>query len=226
MQVVGVLSAALVMAPILTLLLKAYGIGPVVPDGGDPSNVLEAPQASLMAAVAGGVFEGGLPWGLIVIGMAVAAAIIVADVVLERRASNFRMPVLAVAVGIYLPLELSVPILAGGLISWAVHRHWSRRTERMEGELQADMMELRERGERRGMLLAAGLITGEALLGILLAIPIVLANMDNEPGESIVNPLEITADFLPQPIVGVLLCIVVVAVLARMAGRATAETDD
>jgi uncharacterized oligopeptide transporter (OPT) family protein len=71
--------------------------------------------------------------------------------------------VLAVAVGIYLPLELSVPIFAGGLIAHLVERHLGVR-----GETPAA-----ERARRNGVLFAAGLITGEALMGILIAIPIV-----------------------------------------------------
>jgi uncharacterized oligopeptide transporter (OPT) family protein len=72
--------------------------------------------------------------------------------------------VLAVAVGIYLPLELSVPIFLGGLIAHAAERSLADRSE-------AD----RERSMRLGILAAAGLITGEALVGIFLAIPIVLS---------------------------------------------------
>jgi uncharacterized oligopeptide transporter (OPT) family protein len=71
--------------------------------------------------------------------------------------------VLAVAVGIYLPLELSVPIFAGGLLAWLVERRLGVRGESAEAE----------RAKRNGLLYAAGLITGEALMGILIAIPIV-----------------------------------------------------
>jgi uncharacterized oligopeptide transporter (OPT) family protein len=75
----------------------------------------------------------------------------------------FRTPVLAVAVGIYLPFELSVPILLGGLLSLAAKRM-----------MRGASPEARAKAEQRGLLFAAGLITGEALLGILLAIPVAL----------------------------------------------------
>lgn len=153
MQVVGVLSAALVMAPVLSLIQEAYGIG--IPTEKHPEP-LAAPQASLMASVAQGVFQGGMPWGMTAIGMGIAVLVIIADQLLEARGATFRMPVLAVAVGIYLPFSLSVPILLGGLIA-----HFS-----LKG---------RQESHRGGLLFAAGLITGEALLGILLAIPIVLS---------------------------------------------------
>ena len=171
MQVIGVVGAAFVMAPVLTLLLKAYGIGVPTPDHPQP---LAAPQATLMAAVAGGVFRGGLPWGMVGWGMITAVAVIVLDVILEKRGSEFRTPVLAVAVGIYLPLELSVAIFLGGIIAWAAGRYHTTRIKQ-EPRLQGAIAEARTGGERNGLLFAAGLITGEALLGILLAIPIVVA---------------------------------------------------
>ena len=159
MQGVGVVAAATVMAPILTLLLRAYGIGAVSVEHPNP---LPAPQATLMASVATGVFGGDLPWTMVMLGMGVAVIVILSDLTLERRGSTFRMPVLAVAVGIYLPFELEVPILVGGLIAWAADR---ARRRSADGSA----------GERHGLLFAAGLITGEALVGILMAIPIVVS---------------------------------------------------
>ncbi len=166
MQIVGTLSGAAIIAPVLMLLHEAYGFK------GQPglapekmADALSAVQANLMASVARGVFEGRMPWTFAFIGMGVAAVIIAMDMVLEARKSSFRMPVLAVAIGIYLPLELAVPIFAGGIIHWLVsgfHKRWSTRPEQIE------------RAGRSGLLFASGLITGEALMGILLAIPIVI----------------------------------------------------
>ena len=161
MQGVGVVSAVLVMAPILNLLLQAYGIG--IPTEERP-NALLAPQATLMASVAQGVFGTGLPWGMVAIGAVIGVVIIGVDEYLKKIDAPWHAPVLAVAVGIYLPLELSVPIFLGGLIAHAVGRALTDRS-------QAD----RERAMRLGILAAAGLITGEALLGIFLAIPIVVS---------------------------------------------------
>jgi putative OPT family oligopeptide transporter len=160
MLAIGAASCALVMAPVLNLLLKAYGIG--VPTA-DHANPLIAPQATLMASVAKGMFGGQLPWGMIGIGAAIGACIIAVDEVLKRRNAPFRAPVLAVAVGIYLPLELSVPIFLGGLVAYLVERAIGVHGETPEGE----------RSKRNGILFAAGLITGEALMGIFIAIPIV-----------------------------------------------------
>jgi putative OPT family oligopeptide transporter len=159
-QALGVVAAVLVMAPILNLLLQAYGIG--APTAEQPRSLL-APQANLMASVAQGVFGGGLPWGMIGGGAVLGAGIIAIDLYLERRGSAWRAPVLAVAVGVYLPLELTMPILAGGLVAHVA----ARRT----GGAAAS--------SRHGLLFAAGLITGEALVGILMAIPIVLSDDPN-----------------------------------------------
>ena len=162
---VGTVSAALVMTPILTLLLKAYGFQG---HASATANALAAPQANLMASVAKGVFAGGLPWGFVAAGMAVAAGLAALDTWLERKRSGFRTPVLAVAIGFYLPWELSVPIFAGGLIHQAATR-WRRRSARADREDPP-----RPAPGGRGLLFASGLITGEALVGILLAVPVVL----------------------------------------------------
>jgi putative OPT family oligopeptide transporter len=176
MQVVGVIAGALVIAPVLTLILHAYGIGTIGP------NPLAAPQASLMAAVTRGVFTRDLPWTMVGIGAVVAVAVILLDLWLEQRGREFRTPVLAVAVGIYLPFELEVPILIGGLIAWAAGRAYRRSAALGGADVKAE-------GERHGLLFAAGLITGEALLGILLAIPIVIWGTAENP-----NPLAFWGD--------------------------------
>lgn len=160
MLAIGAVSCALVMAPVLNLLAKAYGIG--VPTADHP-NPLLAPQATLMASVAKGLFGGELPWTLIWIGAAIGAVIIAIDEILKKRGSSFRVPVLAAAVGIYLPLDLTVPIFLGGLLS-----HFVERAAGVHGDPAAA-----ERIHQKGVLFAAGLITGEALMGILIAIPIV-----------------------------------------------------
>ena len=160
---IGAFSCALIMAPVLNLLAAAYGIGPPT---ADQPNSLAAPQATLMASVARGIFGGELPWGMIGLGAVVGAAIIALDEVLKRRGSTFRVPVLAAAIGSYLPLELMVPIFLGGLLSYLVER---------KHRLPPGDESLRDRIHRPGTLFAAGLITGEALMGIAIAVPIVLA---------------------------------------------------
>lgn len=161
MLAIGAATSALVMGPVLNLLAKAYGIGVPSPEHPDP---LLAPQAMLMASVSKGLFGGSLPWDMITIGAGIGVAIIVVDEWLKARGAKFRAPVLAVAVGIYLPLELSVPIFLGGLLS-----HFALKLLGADGASEEET----EKRNRNGMLFAAGMITGEALMGILIAIPIV-----------------------------------------------------
>src|SRR5690606_33263358 len=92
-QALGVISAVLVMAPIMNLLLGAYGIGVPTPE---QPRALPAPQATLMASVAQGVLGGSLPWGMVGIGALIGIAIIGLDVYLQRRGASWRAPVLAV----------------------------------------------------------------------------------------------------------------------------------
>lgn len=166
MLVVGVVVSALVMAPVLNLLLHAYGLGPATLDHPNP---LTAPQATLMASVAQGVFGGKLPWDMVGAGVVVGAITIALDKWLAARGKTFRIPVLAAAIGIYLPLELTTPILFGGILAHLVAR-WNARHASEEQSAH---------NLRHGTLIAAGLITGEALIGIIMAIPIVLSGSPN-----------------------------------------------
>jgi putative OPT family oligopeptide transporter len=160
---IGAFSCALVMAPVLNLLSAAYGIGPAT---AEHPNSLNAPQAMLMASVAKGMFGGDLPWDMIALGGVLGALIIAVDAWLKSRGAHFRVPVLAAAIGIYLPLELMVPIFLGGLLAHLV--------ERSHGIDPRDEA-ARDLAHRPGTLFSAGLITGEALLGIAIAVPIVMS---------------------------------------------------
>ncbi len=176
MLCVGVVVSAAVMAPVMNVLLFAYGIG-------EPSHpgvkALPAPQANLVRSVAEGMFGGTLPTRMIALGAAIGALIIIFDLYLKRRRSRWSAPVLAVAVGIYLPLDVSTPILAGGLVAEIVARWHLRRNPGGDTEKLS----------QNGMLFAAGLITGEALVGIFIAMciwisknPDVLAASGELPG--------------------------------------------
>ncbi|MFQ6616437.1 MAG: OPT/YSL family transporter, partial [Fidelibacterota bacterium] len=196
MLMVGVGSAAVVLAPVLVLIEKAYGIGIPTPEHPNP---LAAPQATLMASVAEGVFSRDLPWRMIIIGMILAIAVISLDRIQERKGALFRLPVLAVAVGVYLPFELSVPIFAGGMVNWMVNRN-KQRPEKAKTEIQ----------ENRGLLFASGLITGEAIVGILMAIPIVVAGDRN-----VLAVVEEPLGTLP----GIVLLLTVVVLLYKVASK-------
>jgi len=153
MQIIGVIAAGVILLPILTLLFEAYGFVGFYPrEGMEASQALAAPQASLMKSVALGVFSGGLHWNLIYFGMGIAVIIILIDLGLRWRNKLLRIPVMAVAVGMYLPITLSVPIFIGGVLA-----HLLRRSSAAK--------------QQDATLFASGLIAGEALIGIVLAIP-------------------------------------------------------
>ena len=196
---IGAFSCALVMAPVLQLLAKAHGIGVPTAEHPDP---LIAPQATLMAAVAKGIFGGDLPWPIIAIGAGIGAAIIVLDQVLKARGSHFRTPVLAAAVGIYLPLDVTMAVFIGSLIAYLV--------ERRTGMLGADD-DTKQRLHRSGTLFSAGLITGEALMGILIAFAIVFSNK--------VEVLALPEGWRFGQWLGILLLAVISALLYRTAVR-------
>ncbi|MEQ9468322.1 MAG: oligopeptide transporter, OPT family [Ekhidna sp.] len=153
MQIVGVVAGALAIPIVLNILLIGNGIGAPTPE--QPES-LAAPQATLMMSVAQGIFGGGLPWNIIYIGAGIAVAIIAFDQYLKSKGSEFRMPVLAVAVGLYLPFELDSSIFVGGVLAYLL-------TKATKSNKNI------ERGNNAGLLLASGLITGEALMGILIA---------------------------------------------------------
>jgi putative OPT family oligopeptide transporter len=147
MQLAGVVVAALVMAPVLQLLHDTYGIG---------TRELAAPQASLFASLARGFFgDEILPWGLVGLGAGLGLCVLIADARLERQRSSFRLHLMPIAVGLYLPFGLAVPIFAGGVVEW-----WGRR-----GRVSA------HRGPaQRGVLFSSGVVAGEALVGVGVAL--------------------------------------------------------
>ncbi len=141
---VGAIASSFLMAPILNLLIAGYGIaGTATARAG----ALAAPQAFLMAKVTQGVFHGGLPLGTIATGAALAAILGFSDRYLESRGSKWRTPIMPAAIGLYLPFGLSVAIFIGAL----AHSLFGSADEAESGP---------------GILLAAGLVAGEALMGV------------------------------------------------------------
>jgi putative OPT family oligopeptide transporter len=194
--VVGVIAGALVIPPVLNLLNVGYGFAGTANAGPD---ALPAPQATLISALAKGVLEGGLDWGLIGIGALVGLAIVAVDEVL-RMTSKFRLPPLAVGIGIYLPMTTTAAVVLGAVCGWAYDR-W------------ADGKPAGEAIKRMGVLLASGLIVGESLFGVLLAG--IIYKTDNQ------TPLALVGDAFEGPgvLVGVGVFVAVLAGLYAYAAR-------
>ena len=153
MQIIGVGVASLVMAPILQLLHENT-------PGGIGGRELAAPQAGLFASLANGFFgDGNLPLDMVAIGAVLGILILTLDYFLfdKNKPGEFRLHLMPIAVGMYLPFGLSTPILIGGLIAYFLTKR-SKLANTDDHVLQ------------NGVLLSSGLIAGESLMGILLAL--------------------------------------------------------
>ena len=157
-QLVGVVSAAFVIPIVLHILDSGHGIGR---PAGNGTTFLAAPQAGLIKDISMAIFGANLEWSYVLVGMALAGVLIATDRILERKRCPFRIPVLAVAVGIYLPMGISLLIFLGGVLAHALNRQEGR------GECPPS-------GPRIGVLVASGLITGEALMGVAVAVAAVI----------------------------------------------------
>ena len=135
-ELIGVVVSAVTIGGVLMLLDSAWGFG---------TTELAAPQATLMKMITEGVMDGNLPWGLVFIGAFIAIVIEILGI-----------SVLPVAIGLYLPIELSSTIMLGGILRWFMDR---KKTEKEKKDESND-----------GILFASGMIAGEGLVGILLAI--------------------------------------------------------
>ena len=166
---VGVIAGASVIAPILQLLYEAYGMGGNFPRlGMDPAHALAAPQATLMASVAEGVFSQALDWPLVFLGMGIGLGIVLIDRgILVPLKSERRLSVMAVALGIYLPMDVIMPLVIGGTIHFCARL----RLKSYQSRHGKNYSQVEVNTERQGLLFASGLIAGDALVGILLAIP-------------------------------------------------------
>jgi putative OPT family oligopeptide transporter len=164
-EIFGVLTSAFFVCLTVTVLAEAYGFG--TPE-------LPAPQATLMKLVIEGVLARDLPWLLVGIGAAIAAV-----------AELFRLPSLAFAVGIYLPVSTMTPVFLGGLIRWVQERRASSDVERIARR-------------ERGVLFGSGLVGGEGLLGVGIAAYAVLTTRAPDGlGSAWAGPLEPFVPLLP-----------------------------
>ncbi|WP_168703974.1 OPT family oligopeptide transporter [Gordonia paraffinivorans] len=151
--VVGVLFGSAIIPPILGLMYDVFGF--VGAPGAGP-DALAAPQAGLLSTLAKGVLGADLNWGLIGLGALIGAVVILIDEVLGR-AGRFRIPPLAVGMGMYLPMSVTLIIPVGAFLG----HFYNRWAERSGGAV--------DHKKRMGVLLATGLIVGEALFGVVFA---------------------------------------------------------
>jgi putative OPT family oligopeptide transporter len=143
-ELIGAVAAALAIGFVLTLLNKAWGFG---------SSELPAPQATLMRLVIEGVMGGNLPWSLVFTGVGIGVAI-----------ELLGLPVLPIAIGLYLPIHLSTPIMVGGFLRGILDKRMAK------AETAGQSVKTFKDKIESGILYSSGLIAGEGLVGILLAV--------------------------------------------------------
>ncbi|MGF3554755.1 MAG: OPT/YSL family transporter [Thermoplasmatota archaeon] len=161
-EMIGVVAAAPILAIVIQALDKAYRIG---------SPNLPAPQAFLMAGIVKGVLGGEMVWPFVIAGAVLAFVLILIN-----------LPVLPVAIGIYLPFTLSLPIFIGGIIRYVTNKYITKKYGSAEEEELSDWelaikqtdVKPKEKIIRTGLLLTAGLIAGEALMGVIVAFLIIV----------------------------------------------------
>jgi putative OPT family oligopeptide transporter len=161
-EMIGVLAAAPILAIVIQALDQAYRIG---------SPNLPAPQAFLMQGIVKGVLGGEMVWPFVLAGAVLAFVLILIN-----------LPVLPVAIGIYLPFTLSVPIFLGGIVRYITNRSIAKKYGSAEEEELSDWelaikqtdVKPKEKIIRTGLLLTAGLIAGEALMGVIVAFLIIV----------------------------------------------------
>lgn len=160
----GVVVAALIIPMVMQLLFSVYGIGDVLPHAGmDPTKTLPVPPATMMAAITQGVFNYNLPWHLLGGGAVIIVGALGLNVTLLNRSP---LSLLGVAMGIYLPLATSTPLFCGGLVAFLAQRHWHK--HHIKGALESQ-----QHRYRRATLVACGLISGAAVMNIVLAVPFI-----------------------------------------------------
>ena len=160
-ELIGILAAAPVLALVVSALDKAYTIG---------SPNLPAPQAFLMSGIVRGVLGGEMVWPFVLAGVVLAFVLILID-----------LPVLPVAIGIYLPFTLATPIFCGGIIRYITNKKIEKKYGSDDGEkatewelaIKQTEVKPKEKVVRTGLLFTAGLIAGEALTGVIVAFIII-----------------------------------------------------
>ena len=168
--VLGVVFGSVVIPPILDVLNTAFTFQGAP---GAKETALAAPQAQLISAIAQGVLGGNLDWNLIAIGAGIGVVVVIVDEVL-RATKKGALPPLAVGMGIYLPMALTLLIPIGALLGWFYDK-WAARAP------------IPEFAQRMGVLLATGLIVGESLFGVVFAGIVAATNSD--------APLALVKDF-------------------------------
>lgn len=130
----------IVVFSLIMVLDKVYGFA-------SEDTILIAPQANLMALIVKGISSGDLPWTFILSGVAIAVML-----------ALLKLPVMSIAIGFYLPITTVMAVVCGGLLRWFIEAKYKKETSVKETKVS------------NGIILASGLVAGESLVGLLVAI--------------------------------------------------------
>jgi putative OPT family oligopeptide transporter len=197
----GVIVGAMVIPLAINLMYQAYGfIGSEMPRVGmDPKSALAAPQANMMTALIKNIVLKSAEWNLMMVGMIISLVFIAIDIAIFKTLKWHRLPVLAVAVGMYTPIDVNMTIVLGTIINYLVKSGLQRKY----GDKQDDIMHK----EQKAVSFASGFILGETMLGIVFAAIIVITNNS--------HPLNLVGDSF-MPITSIAGFIVFVAICRRL----------
>lgn len=164
---IGVIFAMIFAPLMINLIFNAYGISGIVPHAGmNPNNTLSAPQASAIAMITKNVLVGSQDWSLMGMGISIAAFVFILDLI-GKKTGKFRVSTMTIGLGIYLPPDLVAGLFIGGMINVAIQR----RHKRLKNEIGEEAV---KNLENKTNILICGLIAGESLMGLFLAIPFVI----------------------------------------------------
>ncbi len=190
--IIGVIAGAAVIPPVLNLLNQAYGFAGAPRLATAVAQPLPAPQASLISALAQGVIEQRLDWGMIGLGAGLGVILVMLDEFLGLR-KWLRLPPLAIGLGIYLPMSATLPVVIGAFIGH-LYDLWAARAKSPE------------HAKRLAVLVSSGMIVGESLFGVVLAGLIVALSTDAPLGL-------VPANFAPAPYVGLAAFVALIVLL-------------
>lgn len=158
----GVIAAAIIIAPVFNLLYNAYGlVGVPFPHSGMKiSEALASPQSNLAAAIVQGIVTHQMNWSMLLLGSLIGVILIMLDQLVFKSLQWPRISLFSFAIAIYLPMSMILPIVLGGFISYIMHRKFKRQHQNTQAIDDA---------KKSGILVASGMIVGEALMSIFIA---------------------------------------------------------
>lgn len=164
---IGVFVSMLIAPIMINLVFNAYGIGGVIPHPGiNPNATLSAPQASAIASLSQHIMAGSEAWGLVGSGIFIGVIAFIANLI-GKKTGKFSCSPVMIALGLYLPPDIILLLFVGGILRTVVNKKQARVEKELGHGAYQDL-------ETSGSIVVCGLIAGESLMGLILAIPFII----------------------------------------------------